>query len=233
MTRDDWRDRDFAAAWDEADNRRTNPDRDNQVGLLADLVAQSAPSHLLDLGIGSARVEAAIERRHPGFFNVCKVTGVDYSDPMLALARQREIAGTTNTFSLVQADFSDIEDLKPDVMPDTVICVQALHEVTDDIKQRIFQRVHELLPSGRPFYILDRFTYSDGAWMDDWRATWRWMSQKLEDDVLDFEDYHVQYRDKTDHVTSMERYLDWLQTAGFSTICPYRSFNRALIVARA
>ena len=59
------------------------------------------------------------------------------------------------------------------------------------------------------------------------------MRQKADGEVLDFDTYHRSYQDKTDHVTTLDNYLTWLQAAGFDAICPYFSFNRALIIARA
>ena len=135
--------------------------------------------------------------------------------------------------ALKRCDFSQLETLNRRPEPDTVICVQALHEVTDDIKRSVFARVHDMLAPGRPFYILDRFAYPEGEWMDDWRANWNWMRYRAGGDVLDFDRYHARYRDKTDHVATLENYREWLAEAGFRTVCPYRSFNRALIVARA
>jgi len=233
VSRDDWHDRGFAAAWDEAGNLFTNPDRLRQLALLADLLAASGATHLLDLGIGSAQVEAAIKRRHPGFFEHCRVTGVDASEAMLELAGQRCETENLRGVELVRGDFSSLHGLELDDSPDAVICVQALHEVTHQVKRSVMSWVHEQLPAGRPFYILDRFDYPAGAWLDDWRATWNWMRKQVTADVLDFDEYHRRYSAKTDHVASVEDYREWLAHSGFETYCAYRCFNRALIVARA
>lgn len=232
MTEDAWHDRGFAAEWDEAGNLYTNPDRLRQLSLLADLVAASRASRLVDLGIGSAQVEAAIARRHPGFLDRCRVTGIDASAAMLELARERcEREGLPN-IELLRADFAALETLELDSPPDAVICVQALHEVPDDVKRAVFARVAEWLPPGRPFLVVDRFVYPAGAWLDDWRATWNWLRSIAPGEVIDFDEYHRRYSRKTDHVAALEDYRTWLEQAGFETACPYRCFNRAMIVAR-
>ncbi len=233
MTKDDWHDRCFAEHWDAAGNLYTNPDRTNQLSLLADLLAASAATHLIDLGIGSAQVESTINRRHPAFFDHCRVTGVDASVAMLKLAERRCEVDKLSNVRLVQGDFSSIHEIDLDSSPDAVICVQALHEVTHDVKRAVFSRVHEWLPAGRPFYILDRFDYPGGVWLNDWRATWNWMCTSASEDVLEFDEYHRQYQTKTDYITSIEDYRSWLEETGFETLCPYRCFNRALIIARA
>ena len=233
MTRDDWHDQDFAADWDEAGNLLTNPDRLRQLSLLADMLSACPPTHLLDLGIGSAQVEAAINHRHPGFFDQCRVTGIDASEAMLELARHRCEGEKLSNIELVRADFASIDQVELAPTPDAVICVQALHEATHEVKRKVFAWVREHLPAGCPFYILDRFEYSTETWLDDWRATWNWMSSSVSEDVLDFDEYHRRYRAKTDYVTSIDDYRTWLEQAGFETLCPYRCFNRAMIVARA
>jgi len=233
VTKDDWHDRGFAADWDEAGNLFTNPDRLNQLSLLADLLAASGATHLLDLGIGSAQVESAISRRHPGFFNNCRVTGFDASEAMLELARQRCEVEKLHGIELIRGDFSSIASIDLAAPPDAVICVQALHEVEHEVKQSVFAWVREWLPAGCPFYILDRFGYPVGAWLDDWRATWDWMRSAVPEDVLEFDEYHRRYRAKADYIASVEDYRGWLEKAGFETLCPYRCFNRAMIIARA
>lgn len=233
MTRDDWHDRRFAAHWDEAGSLFTNPDRLNQLSLLADLLAASRAAHLLDLGIGSAQVESAISRCHPGFFDHRRVTGIDASEAMLELAEQRCKSENLTGIELVRGDFCSIDDIELSELPDAVICVQALHEVAHEVKRSVFSWVHEQLPAERPFYILDRFDYPIGAWLDDWRATWNWMRSNVSVEVLEFDDYHRRYREKTDHIATVEDYQCWLKEAGFETTCPYRCFNRAMIVARA
>ncbi|MEM7208043.1 MAG: class I SAM-dependent methyltransferase [Pseudomonadota bacterium] len=232
MTRDAWHEEGFAASWSDADNIHTNPDRLNQLSLLADLLAASNPRHLLDLGIGSALVEAAIHNQHPSFFDHCRVTGIDASKAMLALAettlKNRHIAG----IKLHCTDFSDLARFDLNTAPDAVICVQALHEVPDEIKQSVFEWVYSVLPSGRPFFILDRFVYPDDPWMKDWDAIWNWMRARVREDVLEFSEYHPRYQQKTDAISSVEQYQSWLEAHGFRTVCPYRCFNRALIIAR-
>lgn len=233
MIKDQWQDRGFATGWDEAGNLITNPDRLNQLSLLADLLAASGATHLLDLGIGSAQVESAIKGRHPTFFDHCRVTGIDASAAMLKLAENRCEVERLPSIKLVQGDFASINSVDFDSPIDAVICVQALHEVAHDVKRSVFARVHEWLPAGRPFYVLDRFNYSAGIWLDDWRTTWNWMRSTAPGEVLEFDDYHSKYCRKVDYIASIEDYQDWLENAGFETVCPYRCFNRAMISARA
>ncbi len=223
----------FAANWDESGNLRTNPDRRNQLSLLADMVAASGANHLLDLGIGSAQFEIALRSRHPEAFTSCKITGVDHSSAMLELAARRCNSEGVDNISLLELDFAALGDFVPATLPDAVVCVQALHEVTDDVKRQVFTNVREWLPDHQPFYILDRFKYSADGWYDDWNATWNWLRSQTAEEALDFSSYHQRYSAKDDHIATVGDYREWLELVGFKTLCPYQCFNRALIVARA
>ena len=76
-----------ARRWDSEDARRTNPDCESQIDLLAALVAESYRDgdRLLDLGVGSGLVEEALFERLPDI----RVVGIDLSEAMLERARGR------------------------------------------------------------------------------------------------------------------------------------------------
>ncbi|MEM7195319.1 MAG: class I SAM-dependent methyltransferase [Pseudomonadota bacterium] len=232
MTRDNWQDDDFAAQWNQSDCLYTNPDRLNQLSLLARMVAEEQPGTLVDLGIGSAQVELAFKKYCPELFSDCHITGVDGSAAMLNLASEVIAKYKIPGIQLVQENFAHLESIKLGKPIDTVICVQALHEVDHDTKRAAFSWVYDNLAEGSPFYILDRFTYKFDRWKTDWKAAWEWMREGAEFPTLGFDEYHHRYQGKTDAVTSLSNYIMWLQQTGFHCVCPYRCFNRALIVAR-
>ena len=233
--RDNWSDLEFAKRWDESDHARTNPDRQRHLSLLADLLVSEDPRSLLDLGIGSAQVEHGIDERHPGFLDRCRVTGVDASDAMLSLARQRLQQRNSPNISLIQADLIKIKELNLAETFDAIICVQMLHEVAHATKKEIFRWARRRLSPGGSFIILDRFDYPGGRWLHHWNAIWDWMRSDSNgglDEAIRFDDYHERYQKKEDHTASIEAYCDWLNEARFQTICPYQCFNRALIIAK-
>ena len=232
MVKDNWQDEEFASQWDEGGNCYTNPDRLNQLDLLSHLVEAQLPSHILDLGIGSAQVELALQQNCPNLVDTCNITGVDSSAAMLGIARNTIVHNNLSRVNLIQHDFDSINSLNLESPPDAVICVQALHEVTHETKQALFDWVHGQLRVNQPFIILDRFQYDLSLWERDWQAIWKWMSCRLSNSVMGIDEYHDKYLSKTDHVATLEDYLVWLEQAGFRCICPYYCFNRALIVAR-
>jgi SAM-dependent methyltransferase len=70
-------------AWNRRWKARTHHCADDPVGVLAEEVAALAPGRALDLGCGAGRVSAWLAER--GW----KVTGVDFSDVALAIAKER------------------------------------------------------------------------------------------------------------------------------------------------
>ena len=248
--RDAWHDEGFARRWDSEDALRTNPDREAQIALLVALVAESRRSgdRLLDLGVGSGLVEDALFERLPDI----EVVGIDRSEAMLARARARH-RGRTN-LRLVDGGFEDLDALDSvgadgPLAPrfEFVICVQALHEVADDVKRAVFGFVRRRIAPSGLFLVLDRFDYEPFALAPEYRCLWNRLcrdaaegrmaegyppERRMPETPLSFEDYRARYAAKTDHVGTVEDYLRWMREAGFDAACLYQRFNRGLIAAR-
>ena len=250
--RDAWHDEGFARRWDSEDALRTNPDRGAQIALLVALVAESwrDGDRLLDLGVGSGLVEEALFERLPGI----RVVGIDHSEAMLEQARARH-RGRAN-LRLLDGGFEDLDALGADgsMAPrfEFAICVQALHEVADDVKRAVFAFVRRRIAPSGLFLVLDRFDYEAFALAPEYRCIWNRLSQgaaeghaakgqpaegrppegHVPETPLSFEEYRTRYASKTDHVGTVEGYLGWMREAGFDAACLYQQFNRALIAAR-
>ena len=230
--RDAWHDEGFARRWDSEDALRTNPDRTFQIDLLVALVAGSCTggARLLDLGVGSGRVEEALFERLPDI----QVVGVDHSEAMLQQARERH--RTRTNLRLISRGFESLESLgDPGVLDppfDFVICVQALHEVTHEVKRSVFGFVRRHIAPRGLLLVLDRFDYEPFALAPEYRCIWNRLNERPRGAPLSFEEYRTRYEAKTDHVASVEDYLDWMRDAGFDAACLYHLFNRALIAAR-
>ena len=263
--RDAWHDEGFARRWDSEDALRTNPDREAQIALLVALVAESwrDGDRLLDLGVGSGLVEEALFRRLPDI----QVVGIDHSEAMLEQARARH-RGRTN-LRLVNGGFEDLDALDSlgadgSMAPpfEFVICVQALHEVSDDVKRAVFAFVRRRIAPSGLFLVLDRFDYEPFTLAPEYRCIWNRLNKSASvghtgeghpaggqppegqppegqlpeghapETPLSFEEYRARYAAKTDHVGTVEDYLGWMREAGFDAACLYQQFNQALIAAR-
>ena len=230
--RDAWHDKAFARRWDSEEALRTNPDREAQIALLVALVAESFRNgdRLLDLGVGSGLVEEVLFERLPEI----EIVGIDRSEAMLAQARTRH-RGRTN-LRLVNGAFEDLDSIgDPDRLGppfELVICVQALHEVADDVKRAVFGFVRRRIAPRGLFLVLDRFDYEPFALAPEYRCIWMRLNEHAPDTSMSFEEYRARYAAKTDHVGTVEGYLRWMREAGFDAACVYQLFNRALIAAR-
>ena len=230
--RDAWHDEGFARRWDSEDALRTNPDRMFQIDLLVALVAESRTdgARLLDLGVGSGRVEEALFERLPDI----QIVGIDHSEAMLEQARERHRKRTN--LHLISREFESLESLDDTgiLAPpfEFVICVQALHEVADDVKRAVFDFVRRRIAPRGLFLVLDRFDYEPFALAPEYRCIWKRLNERAAETPLSFEGYRARYAAKIDHVGTVEEYLRRMREAGFDAACVYHFFNRALIAAR-
>jgi SAM-dependent methyltransferase len=233
--KDAWADKDFADRWDGKNHFRDNPDREEQLDLIVSLLADGCgdDSLILDLGSGSGRVEELIFERIPG----ARVAGVDSSPSMLDIARKR-LATFGNRFIPVVGGMGDLAALELPTGPYAfAISVQALHEVSHEEKKKIMADVYALLEPGGVFFVLDRVAFEGEALSGAYRSVWDRLNRKAgikegTKEGMSYEEYLKTYREKDDHVASLEDQLSWLRGAGFRASCLYLHYNRALFAAR-
>jgi tRNA (cmo5U34)-methyltransferase len=98
---------------------------------------------ILELGVGMGETAAAVLAVHPG----ARLVGIDESEPMLALARDR----------LPGADLrvQQLEGPLPEGTYDLVVSALAVHHLDDTRKADLFRRVHGRLRAGGRFVIAD------------------------------------------------------------------------------
>jgi tRNA (cmo5U34)-methyltransferase len=232
-----WQDARFAREWAEH-NPDENPDRkpalDLLLAVLADyLAAVPVPRAVLDLGCGhgviAARILAAIDG--------ATLVGVDGSAPMLDLARQR-LAPYAGRFSLAQADF---ESMTPADLPGgpfgAAIAVQAIHNASDEGKQRALASVRCVLAPSGLFLLLDRIRLAAPALFPVYRSVWdvlgpsHYGQQREGRSLAEHERLVV---DRGDKPGSLEQNLLWLREAGFRDVAALHVVGvRALIAAVA
>ena len=157
-SRIDLRDPVDAATWvAEADVKR--PWRSELRRAIAALVRDSVPPprHVLELGCGPGLLAEAVLAACP----VARYAALDFSPPMLAMARQR--VGGDPAVQLVQADFTQPAWTAAVAAPvDAVIAMQAVHEIRH--KRRVpglYGQVFGLLRPGGLLAVCDHAPYDD------------------------------------------------------------------------
>ena len=229
MTKDAWEEEGFAKSWDAVNAARDNPDRANQLDLLITLLEGTRPDDgwLLDLGSGSGQVEALIFERIPHARVVC----LDNSEEMLKLASGR-LGSYDGRYLPLPGDMNDLEAVEfPHAPYSAVFSSQALHEITHESKQAVYQKVYGLLHSGGAFYILDRIEPRFDDLPDEYECVWNRLNRRM-DAPMTFNEYRERYDAKGDYPASLDEQLGWLKAAGFLAAPLYLHFNRALIAAR-
>jgi ubiquinone/menaquinone biosynthesis C-methylase UbiE len=185
---------------------------------------------ILDLGCGSGIVEESVLREILGV----QIVGVDFSEVMLEIASRR-LNHWLAQLQWVNADFNEIESLELPRTPfHIVISVQALHNVSHNLKKRIFARVYSLLDPTGVFYILDRIAVTPDLF-DQIRLVWDRLEavhQTRINEGLSYAQHAQSLNENGDDPASLEEHRVWLKNAGFHATCVHLHANRALIVAR-
>lgn len=229
MTKDAWEEEGFAKSWDAVNAARDNPDRANQLDLLITLLDGMRPDEgwLLDLGSGSGQVETLIFERIPHARVVC----LDNSEEMLKLASER-FGGFEDRYHPLPGDMNDLEGVEfPHAPYSAVFSSQALHEITHESKQAVYQKVYGLLRPGGAFYILDRIEPRFDDLPDEYERVWNRLNRRM-DAPMTFCEYRERYDAKGDYPAGLDEQLGWLVAAGFVAAPLYLHYNRALIAAR-
>jgi tRNA (cmo5U34)-methyltransferase len=181
------------------------------------------PARILDLGVGSGNLSAAVLDRYPG----AALTGVDVSREMLALARRRL---PTERLTLVQRDFRDLGF--DDGGFDLVVSSISIHHVGDDEKRALFRDLHRLLRPGGVLAYSDQFRGATEETYAKHIERWREESFALgagEDEWTTW----MAHQGEHDHHASLADQMNWLREAGFTGIdCPWRYLLWTVLIGR-
>lgn len=228
--RDEWQDPDFAAQWDR-DPNNTNATRVEQTDIVVSLLAANhrPGDQILDIGMGSGLVEAAIFERIPSAF----VVGIDNSRAMLELARKR-LHPFTQRYAVVEHDLREIASVKlPASKFRFVISSQVLHELPHVHKREIFEFVHSILFPGGMFVLTDRVRMDPDHLYGAYSAMWQWVTDRTgQAPAASFAEFFEKYRTKEDHPATLQEEMAWLEAAGFVVAPLYFQLNRFILAAQ-
>jgi tRNA (cmo5U34)-methyltransferase len=232
---DFWSDATVARQW-AADNPEDNPARKQVLDLLLKIIADhfqrtDVPRRVLDLGCGHGVIAARILRELPD----ATLTGVDGYQPMLALAEE-QLSIYPGRYTLAQVDFAEMAPAALGGGPFGVaIAVQAIHNCTDEAKQKTLASAQAVLAPGGLFLLVDRIRLAAPALFGVYRSVWdalgpTWNNQQAEGDTLaEHERIVVRQGDKPG---SLEQNILWLREAGFTQVAAVHVVGiRALIAA--
>ena len=164
-----WDRRETAREWD-AGGGAGLPTRVEQQEILLALLREAGVGErvVLDLGVGSGLVAEAVLDALPE----ASLVGIDFSEPMLELARER-LDRFGPRVHLLQHDLADIGDL---VLPAgryaAAFSVQTLHHLSDADKEKAIAWSAGVVESGALIVIVDRVAVPESLFCA-WAAIWR------------------------------------------------------------
>jgi ubiquinone/menaquinone biosynthesis C-methylase UbiE len=211
-----------------------------QIDVMLRMISRSRGPHerFLDLGCGGGPLTLALLDRFPQ----AHVMLVDYSDPMLAEARER-LAPFGEQCSMVTADLglaSWVSEAGANGPFDAIVSGFAIHHLTDERKRALYEEIFALLREGA-FFINVEHVSSPSAWLteafddtliDSFYAYQQSLgSGKSRDDVAS---EYVHRPDKEENIlASVEEQCGWLREIGYQDVdCYFKLFELAVFGGR-
>lgn len=215
------------------------PAADLQLAIIGKIVEQwcDRPLTILDLGCGDGILGRYLLHRYPS----AKGIFVDFSDPMLAVARQK-----LNHFpqaQVVSADFGTVawtDSIAADRPLDIVVSGFAIHHQPDARKQALYSEIYELLGSGGVFLNLEHVASCttageklfDEFFVDHLYAFHAQTNPRVQREAI-AEKYYKR-PDKTENILApADEQCRWLREIGFRDVdCFFKTFELALFGGR-
>lgn len=234
---EEWTSREFARRWD-SDMVSYNLMRMEQLDILLSIVADEyKPSTtILDIGMGSGRVEAMLFERIPE----ARVVGTDFSEPMLELANNL-LAPYRDRYEVVMQDITRPWEAKlPERDYSVAFSVQVIHNVAHAHKKETFAFIKHALAPGGLFLLLDRIRVSTPTLFPAYLSMWDRLDREkgagpntLRREGATFDAHELSVSTRGDQPATLEEHLHWLREAGFAEVaCLHLHGNRALFGAR-
>jgi tRNA (cmo5U34)-methyltransferase len=229
-----WNDPAFARQW--AEENIDNPGRTRVISLLIKIMkdyvkSTGVPPRILDIGCGHGVIAAHILDELPA----ATLVGVDGSAPMLAMARER-LSSFGSRALVRQADFETMTPADLAGGPFGVAFAgQAIHNCSDEGKQRTLASCHEVMAEGGLLILYDRIKLVTPALFPVYRSIWDttgvdFGGQQHEGGT--FAEHEGSRVLRGDRPGSLEQNVLWLREAGFREVAVVQVVGvRALIVA--
>jgi tRNA (cmo5U34)-methyltransferase len=177
----------------------------------------------IDLGAGDGGFAELLLDLYPDSTGVL----VDFSEPMLAAAKQR-LAAKRGRWEIVRGDLADSEwraGLPGDERFDAVVSRLAIHHLPDERKRALYEEAYELLQPGGIFLNWEHVEtagLADGLFDEFFRERMIEAEQERKDPRPP-EEVVASYDDATDDdiLRDPESQCDWLREVGFEKVDVY------------
>jgi tRNA (cmo5U34)-methyltransferase len=219
-----WHAPETAAEWDTGGSEQLATRTEQQEILLALLAATPiGDGAVLDLGIGSGLVAEAVLDRLPD----AHLVGVDFSEPMLELARRR-LARFGSRATALRGDLSELNELElPRVAYRAAFSVQTMHHLSGRHWAEAAKWTANLVEPGGLIVIVDRVQIAEPLYRD-WSVVW----SRIDSVRQTYAEHLEELSAAGDRPTRLHDQLRWLREAGLEADCLHLCGNRALLVGR-
>ena len=209
---------DATAATYDRDRMKLIPGHESFYAAALELIPADA-NLIVDLGAGSGLFSAML---HAAFPNA-HLHLIDFSEPMLALARQRLGDAPNLTYTL--ADYTTA------ALPtscDAIVSALSIHHLDDPIKQSILPGILAALRPGGVFLNADHIAGPTPELEALYQQ--RWLVQIRADGATEQQIKDSLYRQQEDRRTPIDPQLNWLRNAGFAHVdCWYKHSSFAVL----
>ncbi len=204
------------------------PRRDEQMRVIAGLLALDGPSTILELCCGEGLLAERLLEHHPA----ATLYGFDGSAEMLNRAKER-LARFGSRFQSKLFDLAGTDWREPSFPVHAAVSSLAIHHLTGDAKQALFADVYRLLSEGGVLIIADLVEHESAAGRravaEQWDEIVRQQAIDLDGNEQAFEffqregwnSFHSTEPDDIDHPSPLLAQLHWLKQAGFVDVDVY------------
>jgi ubiquinone/menaquinone biosynthesis C-methylase UbiE len=220
-----WERPETAAAWDAGGGAELPTRAEQQALLLALLGASNVDDRaVLDLGVGSGLVAETVLDELPR----ATLVGVDFSAPMLELARDR-LRRFGSRARLSQGDLSRPAEIElPRLRYAAAFSIQTLHHLDDAQKAAAFAWIAGLVEAGGLVVVVDRVEVEQ-ALFGDWQVAWRLVDPSASGT---YAEHLAELAEGGDRPARLEDQIGWMRSAGLAACCLHLYGNRAMLVGR-
>jgi SAM-dependent methyltransferase len=205
--------------------------RREQIDILVTVVADSLRpgARVLNLGCGTGKLEHLILDRLPA----ARLTSVDRSAPMLAVARER-LGRYADRVTLVQTDIAQLGGVELPGKPfQFITSVNVIHELPDVSKLRLLRACRPCLTRNGLILIVDRLAVDRRILKPAYTSTLRRLQRVTGDKQGELSaDFANPRRPEREQPLDLDGWLRVLRRAGFRPAVLHLHFHKALLVAR-
>jgi tRNA (cmo5U34)-methyltransferase len=222
--------------------RRLLPKYDEMLDVLASCIS-STNHRILELGCGTGELSLKVLQRYPS----AEIVALDYSRRMLDFARAKiELAGYAARWTGIEMDFGEwansafslvddrrLEKVGIDANFNACISSLAIHHLEDEMKLKLFQRIHESLNHDGCFWNADPMLAEspamkeiDRAAREEWAANQGETLAEIRANVGTSIAYGYS---NPDRLATLAAHLEMLAKAGFQTVAvPWKYYGMAV-----